>query len=153
MQSYDFSAALLALTAYRDGFDDGLTGMLGVAFAIRNRINAGWHGGNWIDLLNHHHEYAAYTEPSRTDFPDPRTYSVQVLLQEIDGIFRGTTEDRVTRPRDSVFDQFKIGEQPHVALYYARLHEPMREDFRRNICQNHERHSLIAKIGALSFFS
>jgi hypothetical protein len=153
MQSYDFLAATLATIAYRDGFPDGLSGMLGVAFTLRNRISAGWHGGNWTELFNAHQNYAAYPEPTITDFPDPRVCSVSELLRQIDAIFKGTAEDTITRPRESVHDHFQIGARPQVALYYARLHEPMREEFRQNICQNHERHSLIAKVGTLSFFS
>lgn len=152
MQAFDFISAQLATVAYQDGFDDGLPGMLAVAFSLRNRIRAGFWNGDWIALLNNHFSYSAYLTPPHSEIPDPRVYSVQCLLQEIDGIYRGTRRDDVTVPKDSIFDQFKIGDKPPVALYYARLDKITNPWFIENITRQPATHPRIAQVGMTVFF-
>lgn len=152
MQTFEFVAAMLALRAYQDGFDDGLDCMRAVAFTIRNRARAGWWNGDYTEILNHHQDYSAYREPPRSDFPDPRIYSVQTLLQEINDILSGRTKDNVTIAQDSVFNTFNMGPKPAPALYYARLDKITNEKF-YEISRDGVNHPRIAQVGMTVFFS
>ena len=134
--------------AYLDGFSEGLDGMRAVCHTLKNRNEAGWWGGNWTDLLSNHRMYSARIEPYPDTLPDPRIYSVQCLLQEIDGIFSGAQKDDVTVPANPSF-------QANVykpALYYARLDLISNPWFLENISRN-PAHSRIAQVGQLFFFS
>src|SRR6267142_6342257 len=129
MNGSDFLKAELARFAYLDGFEEGLNGMLAVAFVIRNRTNAGWWGGDWSQVLSHHRDYSAYVEPYPDTVPDPRIYSFQCLLQEIDGIFSGQRTDDVTVPANPSFTASVY----RPALYYARLDKISNPWFLENI--------------------
>ncbi len=155
MLGSDFVKSQLAVRAWQDGRDEGLNGMLSVAFCIRNRVRAGFYNGDWIQVLSHHQDYAAVDKVYSLELPDPRSYAFSLLLQEIDGIFSGTREDTVTQPDNKTWmvKAEHQGERP-VALYYARLDDQnIKEWFYENITRNTEHHRLIATVGALSFFS
>src|SRR6266481_297945 len=149
MQGTDFLCGQLALLAWRDGFTEGLSGMEAVCFVIRNRVNAGWWGGNWVDVLAHHRDYSYRTELYPDTLPDPRVYSFQYLLQEINGIFSGQRKDDVTVPNQPSF----VASAYKPALYYAKLNEINRDWFLENISRQPQIHSRVAQVGALTFFS
>jgi hypothetical protein len=146
MQGADFLKALLALRAYRDAGDQGLNGMLAVCFVYRNRMQAGWWGGQWKEILEHHAEASAYTNPETNGIPDPRVYSFQCLLQEIDGIFNGTRVDDISSPPNSILAN------PPKPLYFAKLDKIDREWFLTNISRNPE-HKRMSQVGGLTLFS
>lgn len=157
MLGSDFLKAQLCLQAWRDGGSEGINGALAVAFVIRYRQRAGWHGGNWVDLLSNHREYAAVNLPPQFDLPDPNNFTFGRLLQEIDGIFSGTREDDILTPNAALMGPIvSFDGQPAkpVPLYYGNLADPnLREWFLENISRATDRHSLIATVGTLSFFS
>ncbi len=124
MLGTEFIQSQIALLAWRDAFSEGLNGMLGVAYTLRNRQRAGWWNGDWIKLLSNHRMYLSHNRPYTDELPDPRVYSFQCLLQEIDGIFRGTCVDNVTVPASSV-----LAKPAPPCLYYAKLNEIDRDDF------------------------
>lgn len=151
-----FLKSQLALTAWRDGKDDGLSGMLGVCFVIRDRVRAGWYNGDWLSLLAHHREYSWTDAPYSDELPSTRNYAFDLLLKEIDGVFAGTRENDVTQPQEalSTVFQFQNMAAKPVALYYARLSDPqIRPWFVENISRVVDKHRLIASVGSLSFFS
>jgi hypothetical protein len=157
----DFIKAQLTLISWRDGGSEGLNGALACAFTIRNRLRAGFYGSDWIALLSHHQDYAASSVSPQYDLPDPRNYAFNQLLQQIDGIFAGTTEDDITAP-SKLFSGGPVGQVEHSfaqpspppALYYGRLNDiNIREWFLESISRNTEQHRLIATVGSLSFFS
>jgi hypothetical protein len=149
MTGSEFICGQLALKAWQDGFTEGLDGMRAVAFAIRNRVNAGWWGGDWISVLSHHADYSAKTEPYSTDLPDPRVYSFQCLLQEINGIFNNSAKDDVTIPAQP---SFQAGVYKPV-LYYAKLDEITNDWFLENISRRPDLHPRSAQVGQIFFFS
>lgn len=149
MNGSDFLKAELARLAYLDGFEEGLNGMLGVAFCIRNRVNAGWWNGDWSQVLSHHRDYSYRTEPYPDTVPDPRIYSFQTLLQEIDGIFSGQRTDDVTVP---VQPSLSAGSYRPV-LYFARLDKITSDHFLENISRRPDLHPRMAQVGQLFFFS
>lgn len=121
--------------------------MLAVAFTIRNRVRAGWHGGDWITVLSEHKTWSASLEPYPEKYPDPRDPNFLRLLQSIDGIFSGATDDTITVSRDTI----RTTAAP-VVLYYGRLDIVDNDWFLEEICRSplHER---LATVGNLTFFS
>lgn len=158
MLGENFIKAQLCLQAYRDAASDGVDGMLACAFVIRNRVRAGWQGGDWTAILSHHRDYAASNLPPQFDLPDPRNFAFSLLLQQIDGVFSGATEDAITSPNSTLLTtgaivSFGSTTKP-VALYYGRLNDPnLRPWFLDSISRDTENHHMIASVGSLSFFS
>lgn len=147
MLGTEFIQSEIARLAWLDAGSEGLNGMLGVAFTLRNRQRAGWWNGDWIKLLSNHRMYLSHNRPYTEELPDPRVFSFQGLLQEIDGIFRGSTPDTVTVSAQSV-----LSKPAPPTLYYARLDQIEREDFLTNISRN-PAHPRVAQIGLLYFFA
>lgn len=147
---------MLALQAYRDAETEGISGMVAVALVIRYRVRAGFYGGDWLQVLSHHQDYAAVHNPHTPDLPDPRHPSFSQLLQQIDGIFDGRREDDILVPNATMGPIVSFDGQPErpVPLYYARLDDPnIGQWFLENISRNTDKHRLIATVGNLSFFS
>jgi hypothetical protein len=143
-----FLQGQLALFAWRDGFNEGLAGMLAVAHVIKRRVEAGWWSGDWAQVLSHHREYSAYIEPYPDTIPDPRVYSIQCLLQEIPNIFSGQTKDDITVPKQSVLARPAAG-----ALYYARLDLISNPWFLDSISRKPNEHPRVAQVGQTFFFA
>lgn len=153
MTSADFTTAQLALRAWHDGKTEGLNGMLAVCFSFRNRIRKGWWNGNWAAALAHHREVSYKLEPDPDELPDPgKDYAFFLLLQQIDDIFSGRTEDTITVSQDSLPPPLSPQYVAPVALYWARLNEVTNPWFLENISRSPD-HKLVAQVGALSFFS
>jgi hypothetical protein len=156
MTGAEFLAAELARIAYIDGHEEGLKGMLAVAFTIRNRVNMGWMGSDWQKVLNSHTKWRAYNSIDVENVPDPRNFAFQNLLQEITGVFYGYKDDDVTVLKDPMGAAPTIGvSAPHreIALYYGRIDKIDREWFIENISRNTEQHRVVAQVGLLHFWS
>jgi len=149
MQGPEFICALLALQAWRDGREEGISGMLGVAFVIRNRIRAGWWGGDWLQILAHHKEWAATEKPYSDELPDPRNFAFRAILQEVNGIFSGArVDDILVTVTNSI-----LSVPPPPALYYGRINDDLRPWFLESISRNHDQHKIVAQIGLLHFWT
>lgn len=148
MQGADFIKAQLARRAWLDANEEGLNGMMAVCFAYRNRQRAGWFGGNWVEILSHHRDASSRTEQDPETVPDPRVYSFQCLLQEIDGIFSGQRTDDIT-----VAAQTVLATPASPALYYARLDRITSDHFLTEISRQPHVHPRVAQVGMLYFFS
>jgi hypothetical protein len=146
VQGQEFVKALLALRAYRDAAPEGLNGMMAVCFVYRNRVEAGWWGGSWIEVLKHHTDVSFLTHNDETDIPDPRNYAFQCLLQEVDGIFNGTREDDISTPKTSIL---AVKLKP---FYFAKLDQISNPWFLENIARNPE-HKRMSQVGGLTLFS
>ncbi len=149
MTGSDFICGQLALRAWHDGFSEGLDGMRAVAHTVKRRVDAGWWGGNWVDVLAHHRDYSYRTEAYPDTLPDPRVYSFQCFLQEVNGIFSGQQPDNVTVPAQPSF----VASAYRPALYYAKLNEITNDWFLEQISRQPQIHSRVAQVGALTFFS
>lgn len=152
MKDSTFVTSLLALKCWQDGRDEGLNGMLGIAFTIRNRIRASWYGGSWVDVLAHHKEWSATLESPGDALPDPRVYSFTVFLQQVDQIFSGALDDFITIKKDGEW-RTVLSAAPPVALYYGYLNNISNPWFRENISLKGEQHPRIATVGGLTFFA
>jgi hypothetical protein len=154
LKDIDFIKSQVALRCWIDGKDEGLNAMLGIAFVIRNRVRAGWYGGDWLQILSHHHEWSGNLNEEKTiQLPDPRVLSFMMLLQQMDGIFSGAADDSITIKRDGVASTISLNGPPPVALYYARLDKVNNDWFLDNISRCPDKHPMIAQVGLVSFFA
>lgn len=165
MTAEDFIKGQLVLFAWREGHSyGGVDNMLAVLFVLRNRQRAGWHGGDWLKIVERHDDAAAYgpLELARTQvagarlsgstvmmetierlarpqFPDLRIYEMQQkLLPRVDDIFSGMAPDVYTEDK---------------ALYYAELNGPLRERFKSEVCSRPVEHPRVAQVGPVFFFA
>lgn len=146
-----FIKGQVAEFAWREGSHlGGVDNMLALAFVIRNRVQAGWHGGSWLRVIEHAHESGAYemcfceagcARCVSTKQPDITDTNFRVLLSHIDDIYSGLMPDR-----------FAHSAKGEPALFYAELNHISREWFRENICRRPEEHERIAQVGLVSFF-
>lgn len=152
MKDSQFISAQLARLAWLDGHEDGTNAMLGCAFVIRNRIRAGWHGGQWHEILSNHHKYSAKVELYPDTIPDPRGFAFMSFLQQVDQIFSGALDDFVTIKQDGDW-KYVMSVAPPVAMYYGRLNDITNDWFLQNIARKGDEHPRIAQVGQLFFFA
>lgn len=135
MTSDNFIKGQLAAFAHREGARfGGVDNMLAVAFVIRNRQQAGWLGGNWMEIIYQAEKVAATIyEPTA---PNLRETPFRMLLSQIDDVFTGLAVDKMTQG----------------ALFYAELAEITNEWFIENITRQPEQHPRVANVGPVTFF-
>jgi len=150
MDGSSFIKSHIATVAYTEGFRDGIDGMRAVCFALRNRFDACWWNSSWPELLNHYRDIypRAYSRDERIEIPDPRIYSFQQILQEVDGIFDGTRKDDVTVPKETV-----LSKPASPVLWWARLNEIDSEEFLEQISRRPDIHPRVAVVGSMTFFA
>ena len=156
MTGSDFLTAELARLSWIYGGSEGISGAKACAFSFRNRVRAGWFGGNWSEVLSHHREVAATTEPLPDLIPDPRESGFRTFLQDVTAIFSGQAEDTITIAQDSMANYMKIGNLSVAAppsLYFGRLNEISNPFFLNEIVRKPDSHKRIATVGTLTFFS
>ena len=130
---------------------DGTNGMTAVAFAIRNRVRAGWYGGNWIEVLSNLDKTSSRLELPTTLLPDTRPLAMMQFMQTIDNIFSGAREDNITIMQGGEIQS--LGFKVPVALYWAHLDQITNPWFLENIVRKPEQHARMAQVGQLFFFS
>lgn len=156
MVGADFLTAELARISWLYGGTDGVSGAKAISFSFRNRVRAGWFGGNWAEVLSHHRDVAATTEPLSDLIPDPRETGFRTFLQDVSNIFTGMAEDNITIAQDSMVNYMKIGNlsaAPPPALYFCRLNEISSDHFLNEIVRKTDSHKRIATVGTLTFFT
>lgn len=144
MTADDYIKSKLASFAWKEAAQYGGTqNMTAVALVIRNRVYAGWCGGDWLDVLanapvssalNPRHELI---EPQ----PDFREPAMRRFLQAMDSIYDGSLPDTLT-----------VNPKKEGALYYAELDKIERDWFLENICRKPENHPITSKVGPVTFF-
>lgn len=152
MTVQDYIKSQLAMLAWWEGHRrGGVNNMLAVAFVVRNRVRSGWLGGDWMKLIANHFRWSAgdfvpnmsvldALDDAEVEVPDFHDAALRRMLEEIDGIFDGSTPDNMTEG----------------ALYYAELNrvDPEFNDnwFKLNILDNLSEHKRVATVGVVSFF-
>ena len=129
--------AQLAFFAFSEANHTGsLDAMRAVCFIIRNRVRAGWSGGDWNRVLNFASRHAAHELDHRP--PSLESDIFRRLLMEIDEIYLGTRVDDLTEK----------------GLYYCDLTgKPIRDWFAENIVRNQGHHPRVAQVGMFNIFS
>jgi len=143
MEIDSYVKALAALTAWREENSNGVNGMMGVLFVIRNRAKANWHFGDWEAIITAQNQFDSMTrvgDGQTVHYPDPRDSNFNKILNYIDGIYDGSTADTLTQG----------------ALYYADLTSPGFNKtgwFAKTILANPNRFPCVAKIGSTSYYT
>ena len=117
----------------------GLANMLAAAHVIRNRVEAGWHGGNWLRVLDGAAEAAGNDYAADPWRVDVQSLVTRKLLEKIDGVYGGEEPD-----------VYSDGQ----ALYFADLGCPtLRPWFVENIVREPEAHPRLGSVGPVQLFS
>jgi hypothetical protein len=137
----DYTKAIACLLAEREERSNGVNGMLGVLFVVRNRSKAGWFGGGWLNNMEAHNQFSSMTikgDAMTVYYPDPRDPAFQKVMQLVDDIYDDNLQDLT-----------------NGALYYADLTSPafVKDGwFDRNIVQDSNGHPRCAQIGTTTYF-
>lgn len=134
--------------------------MLACAFAIRDRVRAGFYGGSWTEVLSHHDEWSSIPPANPSALPDPNNYAVRSLLQQIDGVFSGSQPNNITLSQDPIANAFvftdghrSLSTAAQPPLYYGRLDQISNPWFLEEICHKPEQHKRVSQVGMLTFFT
>jgi hypothetical protein len=114
---------------------DNLNCMLGMAFVIRNRVRAGWHGGDWLAVIEHSDDAAARIAPPYS--PNLRVLTVKQFLQQVDDIYSGELRDDISQG----------------GVYYAELDNIEQEWFLEKICRDSAHHPRVGQIAQMVLFA
>jgi hypothetical protein len=109
--------------------------MESIAFVIRNRVQAGWAGGDWVRVLEKSIDLRGNV-PARVAGLDLQRQDIRDFLSAIDSIYDGSAEDGST----------------NGALYYCNLHNLTNLWLRDNIVRDHQNHPRVATVGTTAFF-
>ena len=123
--------------AYLSG---GVEPMLAVAQALKNRVDAGWNGGDWIRVIESAPDYRGTVQPDVHTHIDPRDGNFRELMRRIDDVYHGTADDT------------NINLDGSKSLFYAELHNLNRDWFSDRILSDPQSHPRIAHVGQLTFF-
>jgi hypothetical protein len=131
-------ARLIALV-YGEAFaSGGLEPMLAVAQVLKNRVDAGWQGGDWLRVIEHAPDSRGTEQPPATI--DPSDGVFRQLLHRIDDVYYGIADDS------------NVNNGSGKSLYYAELHNVNREWFQEHVLDDLESHPRLATVGQLTFF-
>lgn len=141
MLAENYIKAMLANYAYKEGARyGGIDNMLAVCHVIRNRMDNGWYGGDWLAALDNAPEVAANEPGEDEEMPTPpinlRDVATRRFLDKVDYVFDGSAPDLMT----------------DGALYYGDLKRPRRLWFVQNITANLDEHPHVATVGPVWFF-
>lgn len=137
----NFIKSQVVLLAWREAHaGGGVNNITAVMHVLRNRVNGGWMGGDWLKVIDGHALVAGNLETlgslGRSLYPDLRHPDTREIINRVDDIFNGQAADDMT----------------DGALYYARLDHPLTEWFKLNIANHQEEHPHVARIGQVDFF-
>jgi hypothetical protein len=144
MRNQDFLNSLAALLAWREENGNGVNGMLGVLFVLRNRLKAGWSGGDIQAIMESHNQFSSMSvlgDGQTVHYPDVRQPDFQKILQYVDFVFD---------PDNPLADTLTNG-----ALYYSDLNSSGFQKggwFDRVIIGQPALHPRAAQIGTTTFF-
>ena len=135
MNAETYIKARLADHAIKEGSrHGGVNNMVAIAFLMKNRVDAGWYGGDWLAVLDQAPLRAGTIYPPfhQVNLRDP---NVRALLHRIDDIYDGSEIDEMTSE----------------ALYYCELRRVGEGWFKDNILSDREAHPQVAQVGPVSF--
>jgi hypothetical protein len=118
--------------------------MFAVAQVLKNRVDAGWCGGDWLAVINSAPDFIG-TEVCQNKLFDHRDLTFRKVLSQIDDIYHGSADDSNVNITDDT--------GTHRALYYAELHNINRRWFTDNILNDLKSHRRLTQVGQLTFFA
>lgn len=133
--------AKLLLFAHAQAASTGsVDAMKAVCYVIRNRVRAGWHDGNWIDVIEHAEEVSG-NEPGPAIALDVYSRSFQMLMGAVDDIYYSAAAgDQIENTVDK-------------ALYFQFMDRSLRPWFTEHILRQPAAHARRASIGTMVLFN
>jgi hypothetical protein len=128
----DFTKSYLASYLWKFRTLESLNGMAAIGCTLRNRVTAGWFGGDWLQVLKDAYEKSSF---NGLEFPDFRDPLFTRLAWKIESLFDGSIEDLT-----------------NGAKFWCHL-PTVSEEFKKTILQQPEEHPRLANVGSLFFFS
>ena len=95
MTAEDVEKVEATIYAWMEEGDNSLNAMLGVLFALRNRVDSGMSGGSWLKNIE---DAESHRPGQRTTqhFPDVRDPVFIQILQLVDEVYDGRRKDNLT---------------------------------------------------------
>lgn len=140
MLASDVVCVYLANLMFNEPKDDGVQGQTACGLVVRNRVLAGWEGGDWVSLIKNHDKYASQPRKEPMVLGNPiQDDKFRRCLGIATNIYSGLEKD-IT----------------YGALRYGRLNE-CTEEFKIRVVQAKNPMGLplfnrVAQIGKQSFF-
>jgi hypothetical protein len=133
----DYVISALATLMYNESHDDLLLGMTLCGLVVRNRVQAGWENGQWLQLITKHdlYHFPVDNSPRVMKLGDPHN----------DQIFR-----RCLATAESIYSN-RERDITEGALWYCRLNE-CSDEFKEKIVRQMPNHPMVATIGRNSCF-
>jgi hypothetical protein len=119
----------------------GIEPVLAVAQTLKNRVDAGWQGGDWLRVIETAPDFVG-TVRENPPVVEARSLNFRRILQSIDDVYYGIADTSNVN-----------NDQDQKSLYYAELHNLNRSWFKDNILSDHTSHPRIAKVGQFDFFA
>lgn len=137
----NYIKAQLVRFCISEGWDGSVNTPLAIAQTLKNRVDEGWGGGDWLKVLEAAPDFVGTVRENRPQI-EPKDLTFRHVLQDIDDVYYGIS-----------FENFVNDDQGQKALYYAELHTLNRQWFKDNILSDPENHPMIAKVGQINFFA
>jgi hypothetical protein len=140
----DFNKSILSLLAWREERSNGVNGMLGVMFVVRNRVKAGWFGGDYLQNIAGHNQFSSMSvsgDSQTIKYPPINDPQFTQALQLVDDVYDENN------PR--------VDTLTNGALYYADLNNPTFTKggwFETHILNDSTNHPRSAQIGSTTYF-
>lgn len=129
---------------------------VGVAEVIRNRVQAGWHNGDWLKIIsespiNSSSNLDQMDWKSYVDIWSPLARRLYFKCEELYGLPAMIRSDSTQSPD---LNRFVIGgAMGRPALYYGSLQLPIRPWFKEHIIDMRSEHPITTTIGLITFFA
>ena len=161
----DFVISQLALLGWREGkrlAPGNRDAALGICHVIHNRMLAGWHGGDWLQIIDSFPMHAAnnldeldFRSLPAVDDPDFRA-----LVPQVERVYSGALRDTVTSlpsvqfalPRADALGRRPMAPPPQSALFWADLNKITRPWFQEHIVGQREQHPILSHSLPITFF-
>lgn len=141
MTNDEYTKSILATLCWREDRSDALQGMVACGLVVRNRVKAGFYGGDWIQVMCAHNQYSSMSVVGDSqsiiygDLRDPPAPKMRrKLMQKVETIYAGTEPD--------ITDG---------SLYYGNLVNVTSGWFKTEILGKLAQHPRVATIGRQTF--
>ncbi len=153
-----FAMAMLVEFAVREaGPDASLEEMKAIAYAMRNRVRAGWFDGSWVKCIERAAETGGNEAPvNLRPILDADVRPVQMLLQSVEDIYHGSREQPVQKgwggeKVDPDAQGSSLEAAVGTSLYWVHIKRPIRPWFVENIIRDRQNHPERTSLGMWRF--
>lgn len=140
----DYIKSMMCLLAWREERSNKVNGMLGVLFVLRNRVKAGWFGGDYLQNITKHQQFSSMSvsgDSQTIAYPQINDPEFTQILQLVDEVYDA--------------DNPRVDNITGGAKYYADLNNPTFTAggwFQTHIINDPTNHPRSAQIGTTSYY-